>query len=393
MVKKIIIIGNGAAGNAALEELLKQDGDFDITVITKENADVYYRPMLSEYISEPATPKRFYLHDAEWYRSHKIKVLSTTTVISIDLLAKQIILSDLSRLDYDKLLIATGSYNFIPPTLGSELEGVYSLRTLADANFIKSSAKQCKNAVIIGGGLLGLELGWQLKKLNINVTVLEMQDRLLPRQLDEEASLFFEKKVLDAGINVLKQTELKEIIGDKKVSGALLKSGETLPCDMLLFSIGIRADIALAQTANLSTVRGIVVDEYLRTSNRDIYAAGDCAEYQGINYAIWPEAMLQGKIAGLNMAGVETLYGGLVPFNIYQGMNLRLFSMGDIGSNPALEYIIADYHRENHFERYFFVNNKIVGGIIIGDIAHSTLLKKSISDQLDRESFEQKLKS
>lgn len=378
MREKLIIIGNGAAGNSALEEILSHSHNFDVTVVTSEATPIYYRPMLSEYISEPAIPKRFYLHDDNWYSSHNVKIMYNTNVNAIDANNQDITLEDSTVLHYDKLIITSGSKNFIPPLPGADKQNVLNLRTLSDAETIKQKASASKRAVIIGGGLLGLELGWQLRKLNIEVTVLEMMQRLLPRQLDEEASELFEQKVAATGIKVLKGVQTHEIYGDQSAAGVKLVSGDMIDGDMVIFSIGIRADVQLAKTCNLKVERGIVVNDFMETSEKNIFAAGDCVEYAGVNYAIWPEAVEQGKVAGLNALGIRTVYEPVVPFNIYNGMNMRLFSIGDVGSNPANQYTVKKHGDSESFEKYFFVNNRLVGGILLGNISKSGHLKKAV---------------
>ncbi len=388
MKEKIIIIGNGAAGNYALEEILNQSTKFDITVITTESAPAYFRPMLSEYISVNEVPNRFYLHDQAWYDAKGIDVLYQTQVKSIDTSNQSIVLEDEKMLEYDRLLLCTGSKNFIPPMPGSKKDNIVDLRTLSDAEIIKTKAKTAKKVVIIGGGLLGLELGWQLRKLNIDVTVVEMMQRLLPRQLDEEASTLFEDKVSATGIKVVKGVQTQEIVGDDAATGVLLSTGEVLEADLVVFSIGIRADVSLAKNAGITIDRGIQVDDFMQTSAKNVYAAGDCVEFAGMNYAIWPEAVEQGKVAGLNASGVKAVYEPVVPFNIYHGMDMRLFSIGDVGGNPANTYTVQREGDADHFEKYFYVNDVLVGGILMGNIAKSGKLKKAVVDGLKREEFE-----
>lgn len=388
MSEKIVIIGNGAAGNAALEEIISKDKTNDITVITTESTPIYYRPMLSEYLSEPEVPKRFYLHDQNWYDEHGVKVHYQMEVQKIDSSSQTIMLPNDVELKYDKLILCTGSRNFIPPLSGVKLGGVMDLRTLSDADLIKYKATHARKAVIIGGGLLGLEIGWQLRKLNIGVTVVEMMDRLLPRQLDAEASVIFEEKVAATGIEVIKGVQTLELVGQEWVEGVKLSNGETIEADFVIVSIGIRADVTLAKESGLNINRGIVVDDFMQTSVKNIYAAGDCAEHNNINYAIWPEAIEQGKIAGLNAMGIRSVYEPVVPFNIYHGMNMRLFSIGDVGGDPAKTYTIEHFKAEDHFEKFFYVDDVIVGGILIGNIAKSSKLKKAVASGMKKGSFE-----
>lgn len=388
MKEKIIIVGNGAAGNAALEEIINHSKDCEITVITTEAVPVYYRPMLSEYISEIDVPKRFYLHDQAWYDANNVHVVYQCEITALNTIDQTISKTNGELIPYDKLILCTGSKNFIPPMPGSKKDNVIDLRTLSDADLIKYKAKYTSKAVIIGGGLLGLELGWQLRKLNIDVTVIEMMARLLPRQLDEEASLLFEEKVAATGIKILKGVQTQEIVGEDSATGVLLANGEVIDADLVVFSIGIRADTQLAKSGNINIDRGIIVDDFMRTSAKNVFAAGDCAEYNGLNYAIWPEAIEQGKVAGLNAIGIETVYEPVIPFNIYHGMDIRLFSMGDVGGNPANEYTVHRLGEVDHFEKYFYVNDILVGGILMGNISKSSKLKKAIVAGMSKAEFE-----
>lgn len=388
MVKKVVIIGNGAAGISAAEEICGKDKDVSITMITQEATVAYYRPMLSEYISENEVPKRFYLHDQAWYDENQIKLLCGTTIIRIDPKERIVQTGKGDRLAYDRLILATGSYNFIPPMEGPKKENILSLRTLEDADLIKKMVVDNKRIVILGGGLLGLELGWQLLKLGCDITVVEMMDRLLPKQLDIEASEIFEEKVKSTGIKILKGVQTKEIMGEERATAVALSNGEVLPCDLLFYSIGVRANTQLALEAGLKVNRGILVNEQMQTSEDFIFAAGDCAEYEGINYAIWPEAVAQGRIAGRNALGDQDEYETLTPFNLYSGMNMKLFSIGDVGTNPEKKYDFIQRGDEDHYEKYFFENEIFVGGILIGDIKKSTRLKNALKNKLSLSDFQ-----
>lgn len=387
MVEHIIIIGNGAAGISAAEEIRSLNQEVRITMITGEPTVSYYRPMLSEYISEEEVPKRFFLHTVEWYQEQKISLLTDTRVIAIDTEKTSVLLSDSNEMSYDRLILATGSYNFIPPVEGAQKSNVKSLRTLEDANDIKKFVETPKKVVILGGGLLGLELGWQLIKLNCDVTVVEMMERLLPRQLDSTASEIFEEKVLQTGIKVIKGVKTKALVGEEVITAVELDNGTQLPCELLIYSIGVRADTELAQKAGLSINRGILVNESMQTSHPDIFAAGDCAEFEGINYAIWPEAVAQGKVAGKNAIGIQEAYTSVIPFNIYSGMNMRLFSIGDVGSNPEKQYQVIDMGNEENYEVYYFENDIFVGGILIGDIKKSVKLKNALANRVTLSDF------
>lgn len=387
MFKKIVIIGNGAAGHSALEAIIASKEPCDITVVTKEKTPVYYRPMLSEYISLETLPQRFFIKPIEWYRENNVTTLTNSAVDAIDPQEKTVVLDSGTRLPYDKLIVTTGSYNFVPPLPGYTLRGVGSLRTLEDAEHIKAATDGTQDVVVIGGGLLGLELGWQLKNLGHSVDVVEMMDRLLPRQLDEESSAFFQKAVEKTGMNLHTGVQTTAIEGEFSAKGVALSSGTTLPADLVYFSVGVRADTKLLGEAGAEVSRGVIVDDYMRTSLPDVYAAGDCAEHHGINYAIWPEASAQGKVAGLSAIGKSVAYDPITPFHLYHGMNLRLFSIGDVGNDPSKTYDVHKSVTSDTLEKFFFIDNRLVGGILIGDISKSGYLKKALATETTREAF------
>lgn len=391
---KIIVIGNGAAGISAVESILENqvDDNYEIKIITNEDASIYYRPMLSDYISQPSLPNRFFLHPFAWYEENKIELIHGIPVIEILKEKNQVKLEDGRLLPYDKLIITTGSYNFIPPFEGVNLPEVKSLRTLKDAEIIKKMIRPSNHAVVIGGGLLGLELGWQMIKLGLKVTVVEMMERLLPRQLDPEASALFLEKVKETGMHIITGIGTDSILGNQHVEGVKLSNGDIINCDYVFVSIGIRADVALAQQAGLNIGKGIIVNDQMQTSIENIYAAGDCAEHKGINYGIWPEAVSQGKIAGLNIVGHKTSYESLVPFHIYHGMNMRLFSIGDVGSLGEQSYEVIRFEYDDHFEKIFFKDGMITGGILMGNISKSAKLKNALSHKLSKEAFLESLK-
>jgi len=385
---KIIIIGNGAAGASAAEAIISKDQTHSITMITDENTYFYYRPMLSEYLSSDSLPKKFYWHEADWYKKNNISLLINTKVKQLDKSNQSLQLEGGEKLTYDRLILATGSHNFIPPMEGCQLPNVLNLRTLSDADHIKSLVRSGSRVVIIGGGLLGLEIGWQLKKIGAEISVVEMMNRLLPRQLDEEASSLFLEKVKATGMKILTGVGTKSVQEEDKLAKFVhLDNGEKLPCDYIVVSIGVRANVTLAKEADLTINRAIVVDEKMQTSHPNIWAAGDCAEYSGMNYSIWPEATSQGKIAGLNAIEASASYDPIIPFNMYHGMDLKLFSMGDVGGIQDKAYEVIRRGDNDAFEKYFFSDGVLVGGILMGDISKSAKLKKALSVKTSKNDF------
>lgn len=388
-IQKILIIGNGAAGNAALDAILSTKKECQITMLTEEREPFYYRPLLSEFISAETLPPRFYLKTPESYQKENLTLIDGIKATRLVPEEKKVILEDGTFLSYDKLIFAAGSKNFIPPIPGYTLPQVATLKTLENANFIKSLSPNMTKAVIIGGGLLGLELAWQLKKLNIDVTVVERMDRLMPKQLDEAFSKLFECKVLATGIKLIKNAEVSGINGAIKVESVSLKSGETLNADGVFFSIGIRANMQLLKDEGAKVTSGIVVNDKMATSLEHVYAAGDCAVFEDVNYAIWPEAMAQGKIAGLNAIGETTTYKPILPFHLYHGLDTQLFSMGDIGHDPSKVYTTLESSQGNGLVKVYVCDGVIVGALAMDDVSKSSALRKAISTRMPLSDFKE----
>lgn len=375
--ENFVIVGNNGAGLSAAEAIRKRNLNANIKVITAESAMGYYRPMLSEYISTELNDEEFYLHDEKWYEENKIDVELDTTINKIDPEKKKIF-SENKEFTYDKLILANGSRSFVPPISDVNKTGVFTLKNLKDAIEIKDYAKKSEKCVVIGGGLLGLEAAWELKLAGLDVTVLEMENRILPRQLDEESSCIFEESIIKSGISLMKGVSANVILGGDKVSGVQLLNGDNIDCDLVIVSAGVRANIGILEGTDISTNRGIVVNEMMETSAKDIYAAGDVAEFNGMNIAIWPIAIEQGSIAGANAAGDSKEYKAIRPSNIFNGMNTEVFSIGDI--NPSGDDIKTIKDTEaGSYKKMFFKDGMFIGGILIGDIKKSGALIKALN--------------
>jgi NAD(P)H-nitrite reductase large subunit len=372
----LLIIGNGAAGISAAEAARSLNQEVNIKIITAEGVEAYYRPILSDYLSQEIEDKKFYLKTKEWYEQKRIEVIYNKKVEKIDSTKKEIILSDGLKEKYDKLIITSGSRASVPPILGVEKEGVFTFRTKEDADRIKSYAKKSKNAVVVGGGVLGLEAAWELKSLGLNVTVVEMESRIFPKQLDETGSKLVEEVVHNSGIKVYKNHSVKKIMGTNKVEAVEIDSGKKIEADMVLLSVGIKSNIDLAKNIGIKCNLGIIVNDKMETSHSDIYAAGDSAEHDGLVIGLWVTAIKQGGVAGANAVSGDKIFKQSIQPVTFKGMGMRIFSIGDIGHDPDNEYQIALYNdtKENIYKKLYFFDNKFVGGILIGDISKATEL-------------------
>jgi nitrite reductase (NADH) large subunit len=378
-----LIIGNGVAGNGAAETIREYDPDGKIVMISRESLPFYYVPALPEYLAGAKQADQIVIHPQTWYDQHRIELHLDTRVTRIDV-AKKVAESDQGeRFPFDKLLLATGGKSFIPPMQGADSPGVFTLKTLADADRIKQAAAAAKTAVLIGGGLLGLEAGNGLRKAGLQVVVVEFFPRLLPRQMDVAGAAILQSQMEDMGFSFYLGARTKEIA---PVPGGLevrLESGEHLPGEMVLISAGVRPDLSLAQALGLAIDKGVRVDDTMKTSLDDIYAAGDLIEHQGRMYGIWPAAMEQGKVAGAAMAGREAKYAGTVPSNVLKVVGIDLVAAGDIDADGKLEAIIHQDNAQKTYRKLVIADNRLVGAILLGDIRGSAEIQAAIKASTD----------
>lgn len=379
---EIIIVGNTAAGTGAIESIRALNPEVSVLVISEETELGYFRPMVSAYLYDAHKPSMFYLHSEAWYIERNIHLLLGASVESIDTFQKSIKTNSDHTFEFDRLILANGSRNNVPPIKNIHIQGVFTVRTKKDADDIKAYSKTTKEAIVIGGGLLGLEFAWGLKNLGLDVTVLEIADRLLPRQLDHEGSRLFESGVLSAGIKVRKNVKIQSLIGDAHVEAIRIGEGEgeILACQMVLVSAGVKPNKALAESAGIACNRGVLVDASMKTSVDDIYAAGDVAEINGMCFGLWPMSLEQGKVAGAAALGETGTWKMTVPSSIFKSMNLQVFSIGDIMSfeDRGLRSV-TDYDKlSGIYIKLYFENDIYVGGILMGNLKKSGVLQKSI---------------
>lgn len=377
--KNYVIIGNGVAGMTAAEELRKADKDSKIKIFSEEDYLTYYRVKLSHAISKDFQPQDLVIHDENWYKERNIEVFLETKVKAIDPLNSRIFLEDGNGVAYDKLLLATGSKPFIPPIEGVNKKGVYALRTINDLQNVQNFLKDCKEVAVIGGGLLGLEAAWALKEKGLKVHVLEFFPYLLPRQLDEELAIYVKEKLEDEGLNIHLVAASKEILGTDKVIGVQLEDGRRIPADMVLFSAGVKANTDFLQNSGIDINRGVVVDSSMRTSQENIYAAGDIVEFNSIVLALWSNAMQQGKIAAKNMIGGRETYTLPESATLLRIGEFSAFSIGEIKDTEEN----ISHHEGDIFHKLFIENGKLIGGVLTGDVKKMSVLKKAVNSRLN----------
>lgn len=365
------IIGGGGAGLNAAKAIRERDKTGSIYMLSNEAYPAYNRPMLTKSLVAGLDAEQIAVQEASWYEENNICLLLGKNVVSIDTEKKEIHTDDGAKFKYTKLIYALGSECFIPPIQGADQPEVIAIRRLSDTQKVTELLPQTKEAVVIGGGVLGLEAAWELKKARCKVTVLELAPRLMGRQLDEGAGEMIKAVSEAQGITIHTGVQIEAIEGDGHVTGVRLGDGRVFPAQLVIVSCGVRANVAVAKAAGIETDRAVVVNSRMETSAADVYACGDCAQYQGINYAIWPQAVEEGKTAGANAAGETLEYTGVPAALTFHGMNTALFAIGDNGSHPDLVYRTVEFKdmARKQYEKYYFRNNRLCGAILIGDVS------------------------
>ncbi len=375
-----VILGNGAAGFQAAASIRERDKTASVLMISNEPYRSYNRPMLTKSIMAELSEDQIAIKDLNWYQENNIQLVLGRVVKRIDPEEKIVELEDGTKFLYTKLIYALGAECFIPPIAGAGKEEVVAVRRLADTQKIEKLLPSVRNIVVIGGGVLGLEAAWEMKKSGCHVTVLEAAPQLMGRQLDEAAGEMLQFISERQGIQIRTGVKIVSIEGEAHVSGVKLDDGEVIPAELVIVSAGVRANTALAQEAGLEVDRGIVVNARMETSVPDIYACGDCAQYEGINYALWSEASEQGKTAGCNAAGDQTEYKTIQAALSFHGMRTELFAAGDNGKNPNLVYKTAEFKDmgKKQYKKYYFLNNRLCGVILIGDTSRMGELTEAL---------------
>jgi len=379
-----IIIGNGIAGTEAALNIRKNDESGSITIITDSVNLHYYRPRLVDYLSGDTTLEKFTTYDEEFYEKNNIINKLNTTVSSIDT-KKQTVLTDKGEsIEYDKLLLATGARAFVPPITGADKKGVFTLRTAADTKEIKDFSEGINDIVVIGGGLLGIENANSLMKLGKNLTVIEAVDWLLPRQLDKDGGNTLQGLLEEKGLKFILKDSVASIDGDHAVSSITLKSGKKIETHAVVISAGIRCNLELAQASGITCNLGIVVNDQMETSVKNIYGAGDVIEHDSKVYGLWAPAKEQGAVAGANMTGLNETYSGSTISTVLKVTGIDLFSSGDIHS---LDGTIKSDSTDSTYKKLITDKNGTQSAIVVGDKKSISVARKIIAGKAEAEDF------
>lgn len=391
---KLVIIGNGLAGMRCLEEVLEMAPErYDITLIAAEAGGSYNRILLSPVLAGEKSEADIQQHSAAWYAEQNIQLLEADAVVKINRQLKQVHTESGQVVIYDRLVLATGSKPYLPDIAGVNLQGVMTFRTLADVHEMLGYAQQKNSAVVIGGGLLGLEAAYGLKQRGMQVTVLQMSDRLMNQQLDQRASQLLKQHLQQLGIRVLTDVQTTALLGvEGRISQVCLQDGRVLDAELVVFAVGIRPNIALAQSTGLRCHRGILVNDTLQTYDPSIYAVGECIEHRGKTFGLVEPLWGQAFICASHLAeqGRLSFKAVSVPVQL-KVTGVEVFSVGEIEPSQPFEDIILNDEQRQIYKRIIIQDHKVIGAVLFGDTEDGAWYAELISAETSIQSIRHKL--
>lgn len=385
-----IIIGGSAAGISAAEAIRSKDKKGNITLISQEEFPLYSRCLLPYYLAGSIDEERLKFKPNSFFKDNNIEARLGVTVNRVLADKKKVILSDKKELSFDKLLIATGSDSQMIDIPGSNKKGVFGLRTIKDALGIRDLLKSVKTAAILGGGLIGTRSVYALKPHGVKIKVIIKSNQVLSQILDAAGGEIIKNHLEKQGVEILTGLEAKEILGQAQVKGVTLDNGEKVDCQLIIIGKGVKPSIDLIKESRIKTDAGILADDYLKTTADDIYTAGDCAQVKdlitnqsGLS-ALWVSAVLQGRIAGLNMAGEKQKYDGAISMNAIDFFGLPLITIGATKlKDSSLEELKIINKDKNIYKKIILKDNKIVGAILINNLDNAGIYNSLVRKRVD----------
>ncbi|TAN48079.1 MAG: NAD(P)/FAD-dependent oxidoreductase [Methylococcaceae bacterium] len=369
MKQKLVLIGNGMAGVRTLEELLKIAPDaYDVTVFGAEPYVNYNRILLSPMLAGEKTLDDIVLNGPDWYAGHGITLHKGKKVVKIDRRQRLVVAEDGTQAGYDRLLLATGSTPALLSVPGKELDGVIGFRDIHDVERMLSCARQHRHAVVIGGGLLGLEAANGLRKQGMQVTVVHLVDNLMNRQLDAPASQLLQRALEDTGLDFLMQAQTEALLGDTRVRAIRFKDGTELPADLVVMAVGIRPNVELARCAGLHCEKGIVVNDTLQTFDPRVYAVGECVQHRGQLFGLVAPLFEQAKVCANHLAGYGIArYQSTVTATKLKVTGIDLFSAGQFQGGEGYENLLFQDPARGIYKKLVIQDNRIKGAVLYGD--------------------------
>jgi len=393
MKEKLVLIGNGMAGVRTLEELLRIAPDaYDTTVFGSEPYGNYNRILLSPVLSGEKKVEDIILNDDDWYAKNNIRLHKGVKVTRIDRRNRIVYAEDGTSESYDRLLLATGSNPIILPIPGNDLPGVITFRDIHDVNVMLDASTRFKHAVVIGGGLLGLEAANGLMMRGMSVTVVHLAQTLLERQLDTVAGSMLRKTLEERGLNFLMAHSTEAILGDERVQGVRFKGGLEVAADLLVMAVGIRPNIELAKKSNIYCERGVLVNDTMQTFDPKIYAVGECVQHRGQSYGLVAPLFEQAKVCANHLAkyGIGR-YEGSVTSTKLKVTGIDLFSAGDFVGNEMTEDLVFKDSSRGVYKKLVISNNRIKGAVLYGDTVDGSWYFQLLRDGTDISAFRENI--
>ncbi len=372
---RLVIIGSGAAGLSAVQTLIEHQNAFDVVLITKDTR-FYALFSLPSFVAGEIDEKYLDRFDLQYFENAGITMKLDTTVTAVNPQANSVLLETGEELPYDRLLIATGASAIKPPIDGLDKGGVVTLVNLRDSKDILARAKRkIKHVVVIGGGFVGIESATALHRLGVQVTIIERESHLLPRMLDEDTAEIVKQLLQEQGVEVHTSTSVSQILGGKNVQGVLV-GRKQLKCDLVIVAVGVRPNFDIIKGTQIKTNEGILVNEYMQTNVKNIYAAGDVVEAleRATNElrvnAIWPNAIAQGRVAAQNMLGQQVSYQGSDALNLINIFETPVVSIGHTSKEIGVCEVFQ-IHRNKVYRKLLLCDGKVMGYQAIGDLRNA----------------------
>jgi len=412
-MKNITIIGISAAGVAAIEAIRKKDKQSKITVISDEEVPAYCRCVISDYLARKVGEEKLAYRGKDFFTTNKVDLKLNTKVIKVDPKKKRVVAeipkevdedskkksSNVEKIqfDYDVLLLANGASPKFPDTKGIKKKGVLGFRTIKDARTMIESSAIADTACVLGGGMIGLKAASGLSKRGMDVKVIIRSPHVLSQVLDSQAAEFFQKRISNNRIEIITGASVSEIVGNGDVKAVRLDSGKVVACQMVVVAKGVEPNIKILKDIDIKIDEGVCVDETMKTSIDNIYAAGDVCQAYDIALdkpwvnALWPNAVEQGKIAGSNIAGENIAYEGGIGMNSVEFFGLPMVSMGVYKENDNHEVMTKIRPEKEEYKKLVIEENRLVGAILVGEIAQAGVFLRLIREKTDISSIKDKL--
>lgn len=377
--ERLVVVGNGMASLRFLERLTEgSPGRYDVTVVGAEPVAAYNRVLLSSLLGGEVDEAACAFRGLDWYAAHGIRLITGAPVTQIDRENGLAIVGEAHVLPFDKLVLAVGSTPIRLAKPGMDLPGVITFRDLADVAAIRKAAVEHARAVVIGGGLLGLEAAVGLSRLGVDTTLLHVMDRLMERQLDHAAANLVKRAMEARGVRVLLKADTAAVEGDGRVERLVLADGTVLPADLVVMSVGVRPSVALAKDAGLAVARGIAVDDRMTTSDPRVFALGECAEHRGQIYGLVEPAYEQADMLARHLAGETAAYAGTALSTSLKVSGLPVFSAGVVDTPEGAEAVVLSDPGAGLYRKLLVADGRLIGAVFVGDVGEQAVCKRLI---------------